>query len=57
MNGCWDVYLASLADFEGADNIITNLAKERKPGDIERTPLSLITSLGVSFLFSVTFFF
>ena len=26
------------ADFAGADDIITNLAKEREPGDIERTP-------------------
>ena len=44
MNGSWDAYLASPADFAGADDIITNLAKERKPGIeiIERTPLSLI---------------
>ena len=57
MNGSWDVHLAAPADFAGANDIITNLAKEREPGDIERTPLSLITSLGVSFLYSVTFFF
>ena len=46
MNGSWDAYLASLADFAGADDIINNLAKEREPGiDIkERTPLSLIIS-------------
>ena len=40
MNGSWDAYLASLADFAGADDITTNLAKEREPGikTIERTP-------------------
>ena len=40
MNGSWDAYLALPADFAGADDIITNLAKEREPGiDItERTP-------------------
>ena len=32
MNGSWDAYLASPADFVGADDIITNLAKERKRG-------------------------
>ena len=32
MNGSWDAYLASPTDFAGADNIITNLTKERKPG-------------------------
>ena len=44
MNGSWDAYLASPADFAGADDIITNLAKEREPGIeiIECTPLSLI---------------
>ena len=31
MNGSWDAYLASPADFAGADDIITNLAKEREP--------------------------
>ena len=30
MNGSWDVYLASPADFAGLDVIITNLAKERE---------------------------
>ena len=48
MNGSWDAYLASPADFAGADDIITNLAKEREPGiEInEYIPLSLIiTSL------------
>ena len=46
MTGSWDAYLASPADFAGVDDIITNLAKEREPGDIERTPSSLIiTSL------------
>ena len=46
MNGSWDAYLASPADFAGADDIITNLAMEREPGIeiIERTPLSLIFS-------------
>ena len=28
--------MAPPADFAGADDIITNLAKEREPGDIER---------------------
>ena len=28
MNGSWDACLASHADFTGADDIITNLAKE-----------------------------
>ena len=32
MNGSWDTYLASPADFAGADDIITNLAKDREPG-------------------------
>ena len=31
MNGSWDAFLASPADFAGADDIITNLAKEREP--------------------------
>ena len=31
MNESWDMYLASPADFAGADDIITNLAKEREP--------------------------
>ena len=46
MNGSWDAYLASLRDFAGVDNIITNLAKEREPGVeiMERTPLSLIVA-------------
>ena len=44
MNGSWDAYLASPADFAGADDVITNLAKETEPGIeiIERTPQSLI---------------
>ena len=44
MNGSWDAYLASPADFAGADDIITNLAKEREPGIeiIDRTPSSLV---------------
>ena len=44
MNGCWNAYLASPADFARANDIITNLAKEREPGIeiIERTPLSLM---------------
>ena len=44
MNGSWDGYLESPADVAGADDIITNLAKEREPGIeiIERTPQSLI---------------
>ena len=32
MTGSWDTYLASPTDFAGADDIITNLAKEREPG-------------------------
>ena len=32
MDGSWDAYLASLADFAGADDIITNLAEKREPG-------------------------
>ena len=34
MNGSWDAYLASSANFvrRRADGIITNLAKEREPG-------------------------
>ena len=43
MNGSWDAYLVSPADFTGADVIFTNLAKERDPGDIERSPLSVVT--------------
>ena len=31
MNGSWDAYLASHADFAGADDNITNLSKEREP--------------------------
>ena len=29
MNGSWDAYLATPADFSGVDDIITNLAKVR----------------------------
>ena len=36
MSGSLYTYLASPGDFAGADDIITNLAKEREPG-IERT--------------------
>ena len=32
MNGSCDAYLVSPADFAGADDIITYLAKEREPG-------------------------
>ena len=48
MNGSWDAHLPTPADFVGADDIITNLPKEREPGIeiIERTPLSfIITSI------------
>ena len=40
MNGSWDAYLVSPADFAGADDIITNLANEKEPGIeiIESTP-------------------
>ena len=34
----WNEHLALPADFAGADDIITNLAKEREPCDINRTP-------------------
>ena len=37
MSGSWGAHLATPADFAGAEDIITNLAKEREPGDIERT--------------------
>ena len=45
------MYLASPTDFSGADDIITNLAKEREPGIqiIECTPLSLIITSLFSF--------
>ena len=36
MSVSWDAYLASPADFAGADDIITKRARE--PGDIKRTP-------------------
>ena len=41
MSGFWDACLASPADCAGADDIITNLAKEKKPEIeiTERTPL------------------
>ena len=40
MNGSWDMYLASPADFAEVDDIIINLAKVREPGIkiIESTP-------------------
>ena len=50
MNGSWDAYLAFTVDFAGADDIITNLTKEREPGieSIDRTPSSLIiSSIGI----------
>ena len=52
MNGSWDAYLSFPADFTGADDIITNLAKEREPGiEIsECTPLSLIITRHVLFI-------
>ena len=31
MNGSWDTYLASPADFAGVDDIITKVAKQREP--------------------------
>ena len=44
MNGSRDAHLPSPADFAGADDINTNLAKEREPEIeiIERPPQSLI---------------
>ena len=44
MNGSWDAYVASPADFAGVDDIITNFAKEREPWMeiIKHTSLSLI---------------
>ena len=38
INGSWDAYLASPADFAGADDIITNLAKEREHGTSNALP-------------------
>ena len=40
LNGSWGVYLACPADFAGANDIITNLEKEREPGNeiIKCTP-------------------
>ena len=32
MDGSWDAFMASPADFAGADDIITNLAKKRETG-------------------------
>ena len=42
VNRSWDKHLESPADFAGADDIITNLAKEREPGIeiIKCTPYS-----------------
>ena len=60
MHGSWDAFLASPADFAGADNIIINLAKERGPGIkiIERTPWSLIiTSFINNYCFVTSLFF
>lgn len=44
MNGSWDAYVAPPTDFAGAEDINTNLAKERERGIkiIKCTPLSLI---------------
>ena len=44
MNGSWNAYLASPADFAGADDIITNLAKERQHGG------GIITRIITSFI-------
>ena len=58
MNGSWDAFLASPADFAGADDIITNLTKEREPGieSIDRTPYSLIiTSIGILYKYPYQF--
>ena len=39
MNESWEAYLAPPADFAGANDIVTNLAKAKEPGIeiIERT--------------------
>ena len=50
MNGSWDAYLSSPADFAGADDIIINLTKEREPGDIERTPYFFIIAIVPAFI-------
>ena len=49
LNGSWDAYLTSPADFAGVDDIVTNLAKEREPGIeiIKRTPQSVIISSNI----------
>ena len=39
MNGSWDAYLASSADFAGVDDIITNLAKERDQDHQTHSPI------------------
>ena len=32
MNGSWNAFLTTPADFAGADDIITNLAKDKETG-------------------------
>ena len=46
VDSAWDAYLASPADFAGADDIITNLVKEREPGSRSSNALQslIITS-------------
>ena len=55
MNVSWDVYLAPPADFAGADDFITNLPKEREPGDIKRTPLSLIITSLINYMILISY--
>ena len=61
MNGSWDAYLASSADFAGVDDIIPILAKEREPGIkiVKHTPSSVIVGCYCSLfiLFTVQDFF
>ena len=42
MKGSWDMYMAPPADFAEADDIITNLAKERELKDWGQQMHSLI---------------
>ena len=42
MNGSWDAYRASPADFAGADDLITNLGKGERAWDRDHRTHSLI---------------
>ena len=57
MNGSWEVYLASPADFAGMDDIVPNLAKEREPGIkiIKHTPYSFQIITIHNYMYKVPF--